>query len=60
MAEVSGVAGAIEADPDSTTAIPWMPEFDQTDDLGGVLDAHTPLLARAFRGTGRRRGVTRP
>jgi hypothetical protein len=42
-------------DPDETAAIPWMPEFDIEDDLGGVLRADTPLLARAFRGTDRRR-----
>ena len=54
VAEVTGVAAAIEADPDATTAIPWKPEFDETDDLGGVLDARSPLLARAFRGIGRR------
>jgi hypothetical protein len=55
VAEVTGVAGATTEDPDATTAIPWMPDFDETDDLGGVLDAHSPLLSRAFRGPGRRR-----
>ena len=29
-------------------AEPWMPTFDTSDDLGGLLDAKTPLLARAF------------
>lgn len=29
-------------------AEPWMPTFDTHDDLGGLLDAKTPLLARAF------------
>jgi hypothetical protein len=42
-------------DPDATKAIPWVPEFDDTDDLDGVLAADSPLLARAFRGTGRPR-----
>ncbi len=26
----------------------WLPRFDRCDDLGGVLDARSPLLARAF------------
>ena len=42
-------------DPDATVAIPWMPDFDQQDDLDGVLAAGSPLLARAFRGTDRPR-----
>jgi putative flippase GtrA len=30
-------------------AVPaWSPDFDPSDDLGGMLDAKTPLLARAF------------
>jgi hypothetical protein len=41
-------------DPDATHAIPWIPTFDATDDLGGVLAARSPLLARAFRGTERK------
>lgn len=53
---VAAVAGASPSDdPDATEAIPWMPEFDDTDDLDGVLAADTPLLARAFRGTDRPR-----
>jgi hypothetical protein len=36
-------------------AAPWQPDFDQEDDLGGLLEVSSPLLARAFRGTGRRR-----
>ncbi|MFZ9628627.1 MAG: hypothetical protein ACO3C1_04670 [Ilumatobacteraceae bacterium] len=31
-----------------TPADPWRPVFDQTDDLGGLLTARSPLLARAF------------
>ena len=31
----------------------WEPEFDHDDDLNGLLEVSSPLLARAFRGTGR-------
>lgn len=31
----------------------WRPEFDHADDLDGLLEVRSPLLARAFRGTGR-------
>lgn len=34
---------------------PWEPSFDQNNDLDGLLEVSSPLLARAFRGTGRRR-----
>ncbi len=34
---------------------PWQPDFDSTDDLGGLLEVDSPLLARAFRGTDRPR-----
>ncbi len=27
----------------------WTPEFDETDDLDGLLSARSPLLSRAFR-----------
>lgn len=33
----------------------WEPEFDHDDDLDGLLEVTSPLLARAFRGTGRPR-----
>jgi hypothetical protein len=49
---VTGVASG-DVDPDATTPMPWMPEFDITDDLGGTLNADSPLLSRAFRGIGR-------
>jgi Protein of unknown function (DUF3499) len=39
----------------SAPASPWQPEFDTDDDLGGLLQVSTPLLARAFRGTDRKR-----
>lgn len=54
VAAVTGVAAATEDDPDATVAIPWSPEFDESDDLDGVLAAETPLLARAFRRAERR------
>lgn len=51
---VADVAGPM-ADPDTTAQIPWLPTFDEEDDLDGVLAAETPLLARAFRGADRPR-----
>lgn len=33
----------------------WRPDFDSADDLDGLLSARSPLLARAFRGSERRR-----
>jgi hypothetical protein len=33
----------------------WTADFDPDDDLDGALAAESPLLARAFRGTLRRR-----
>jgi hypothetical protein len=54
VAEVTG--NPSNTDPDATVAIPWLPSLlDEEDDLGGLLDAHSPLLARAFRGTDRPR-----
>lgn len=44
-------------EPSLPPAAPWTPTFDVTDDLGGLLDASTPLLARAF---GRRPRSTTP
>lgn len=41
-----------EGDDDS----PWRPSFDQANDLDGLLEVSSPLLARAFRGTDRPRG----
>jgi hypothetical protein len=35
---------------------PWTPSFDAADDLGGLLAARSPLLARAFRGSDRTDG----
>lgn len=45
-------------EPDATIDIevlPWKPTFDQTDDLDGLLEATSPLLARAFGGQERPR-----
>lgn len=53
VAAVTGVTST--DDPDATQAIPWNPHFDEDDDLGGVLAADSPLLARAFRGADRPR-----
>jgi hypothetical protein len=52
VVEVTGVSSSPD-DPDATVAMPWMPDFDITDELGGALSATTPLLARAFRGVDR-------
>ncbi len=54
VAEVTGEPSATD-DPDATQAIPWLPTtFDEQDDLD-VLSARSPLLARAFKGTDRKR-----
>jgi hypothetical protein len=46
---------ALPSTADDATVTPWVARFDVEDDLGGVLAADSPLLARAFRGTDRRR-----
>jgi hypothetical protein len=40
-------------DGSDDAAAPWEPDFDHADDLGGLLEVKSPLLARAFRGTDR-------
>jgi hypothetical protein len=45
---------ATEADPSPAVPAPWSPEFDADDDLDGLLEVTSPLLARAFRGERRR------
>jgi hypothetical protein len=40
---------------DDDLAAPWVPAFDSSDDLDGLLSARSPLLARAFRGDDRPR-----
>jgi hypothetical protein len=49
------VAGAAEVGAVVDGEIPdhWQPEFDVDDDLDGLLQVSSPLLARAFRGTDR-------
>lgn len=37
------------------SATPWEPTFDHDNDLDGLLEVKSPLLARAFRGTDRPR-----
>ena len=46
---VGEIGSADGRDPDETQAMPWRPMFDPDDDLGGLLKAKSPLLARAFR-----------
>ena len=43
------------ARPAKATGQAWEPDFDHDDDLGGLLEVSSPLLARAFRGKDRRR-----
>ena len=55
--DVHAETAADTAEPVETAAAPWKPTFDQTDDLDGLLEARSPLLARAFGGHDRRRPV---
>jgi len=41
--------------PVEDPAEPWRPAFDNDDNLDGLLEVSSPLLARAFRGTDRSR-----
>ena len=54
--EVDRPATDALAEEPLTTPVPWSPEFDHDNDLGGVMQPSSPLLARAFRGTDRPRG----
>lgn len=45
-----------DAEPGGDEESRWQPAFDVDDDLDGLLEVRSPLLARAFRGTGRPRG----
>ena len=49
------VAASAEVDDAGADATPWMPDFDADDDLDGLLQVKSPLLARAFQGTERAR-----
>lgn len=42
------IDGAVDDDGTADPA-PWTPEFDEADDLDGLLSARSPLLSRAFR-----------
>lgn len=46
---------ASDASQDPVPADGWRPEFDHGNDLDGLLEVTSPLLARAFRGTDRPR-----
>jgi hypothetical protein len=46
---------AIDEPAVAESVAPWQPDFDVSDDLDGLLEVSTPLLARAFRGTDRKR-----
>ena len=45
---VAPIVEVAEVELEETKAIPWSPQFDQTDDLGGVLRPKGRLLSRAF------------
>ena len=51
---VGDIRPLASADVDETQAVPWRFEFDDSDDLGGLLQTDSPLLSRAFRGPQRR------
>jgi hypothetical protein len=51
LASEAAIDGA--ADVSGDPAAPWQPNFDHADDLDGLLEVTSPLLARAFRGTDR-------
>jgi hypothetical protein len=44
-----GTADPADAAAPPPDPAPWSPSFDEADDLGGLLSARSPLLARAFR-----------
>lgn len=47
----AAVTPPVTDEPTGSSAAPgpWTPEFDEADDLDGLLSARSPLLARAFR-----------
>jgi hypothetical protein len=49
-----GAPDSIDASVDDDVG-PWRPSFDHANDLDGLLEVSSPLLARAFRGTDRPR-----
>jgi hypothetical protein len=57
--DVDDVVDVVDDEPPpAAEVLPWKPAFDQTDDLGGLLEARGPLLSRAFSGKGRRRPIS--
>jgi hypothetical protein len=53
---IDGAAGGPRAPDEPDTgrgSVAWEPDFDHDDDLDGLLEVSSPLLARAFRGTDR-------
>lgn len=53
IAPSDGIPPSDEPSDTTEPAAPWQPDFDQDDDLDGLLSVTSPLLARAFRGTDR-------
>lgn len=53
--QIDGTGEIARPDTAADPYQPWQPDFDAEDDLNGLLEVSSPLLARAFRGTGRRR-----
>lgn len=47
--DVSTSEPDVDAAADAAEPGPWAPAFDEADDLGGLLDARSPLLSRAFK-----------
>jgi hypothetical protein len=54
-AAVAAAIPTVPVEPVQPPAPAWQPDFDADDDLNGLLEVSSPLLARAFRGTDRRR-----
>ena len=53
--ERPAAAASVDAADEPDPVKEWQPDFDHDDDLDGLLAVSSPLLARAFRGTGRPR-----
>lgn len=55
--QIDGTGEIERPSPALATSPPpaWAPDFDADDDLDGLLEASSPLLARAFRGDPRQR-----
>lgn len=55
QAQRAGAADVVDGMAPEESSDHWSPNFDAGDDLGGLLSARSPLLARAFRGDDRPR-----